>query len=59
MVDPNGNPTTAAPGFFGTAGFSSFDFQTQLFKTPHLRNTYQKLGMFGNPAQFGIPGRRQ
>ncbi|HEX3483295.1 MAG TPA: thrombospondin type 3 repeat-containing protein, partial [Kofleriaceae bacterium] len=49
VVDPNANPTTAAPGFFGTSGFSSFDFQTQLFKTPHLRNAYQKLGMFGNP----------
>ena len=34
MIDPSGNPGTAAPGFFGTAGFSSFAFQTQLFKIP-------------------------
>jgi DNA-binding beta-propeller fold protein YncE len=55
VVDPHGNPTTAAPGFFGTTGFSSFDFQTQLFKTPHLRNAYQKLGMFGNPFNAAFP----
>jgi DNA-binding beta-propeller fold protein YncE len=53
MIDPNGNPDTAAPGFFGTAGFSSFAFQTQLFKIPHIRNLYQKVGMFGNAI---VPG---
>jgi YVTN family beta-propeller protein len=53
MIDPNGNPGTAAPGFFGTAGFSSFAFQTQLFKIPHIRNLYQKVGMFGNPITPG------
>ncbi|HWU87570.1 MAG TPA: hypothetical protein VN253_09865, partial [Kofleriaceae bacterium] len=55
-LDPNGNPGTAAPGFFGTSGFSTFDFQTQLFKTPHLRNAYQKVGMFGIAAHPGFPG---
>jgi YVTN family beta-propeller protein len=55
-IDPAGNPGTAAPGFFGTSGFSSFDFDPQLFKTPHLRNLYQKVGMFGNPANPGILG---
>ena len=55
-IDPNGNPGTAAPGFFGTSGFSSFDFQTQLFKVPHLRNLYQKVGMFGHPPDLGFPG---
>jgi hypothetical protein len=54
--DPNANPGTAAPGFFGTAGFSSFDFNPQLFKTPHLRNLYQKVGMFGMPEHPGFPG---
>ena len=36
----------------------TFDFQPQLFKIPHLRNLYQKVGMFGMPAPpFGIlPG---
>ncbi len=54
-LDPTGNPGTAAPGFFGTSGFSSFDFDPQLVKTPHFRNLYQKLGMFGNPANPGFP----
>jgi DNA-binding beta-propeller fold protein YncE len=56
VIDPTGNPGTAAPGFFGTSGLSSFDFVPQLFKTPHLRNLYQKVGMFGNPVTFGFPG---
>jgi DNA-binding beta-propeller fold protein YncE len=54
-LDPNGNPGTEFPGFFGTAGFSSFDFNPQLFKTPHLRNMYQKLGMFGIAEHPGFP----
>lgn len=53
-LDPNANPGTAAPGFFGTAGFSSFAFNPQLFKIPHLRNIYQKIGMFGNPENPGF-----
>ena len=55
-IDPNANPGTAAPGFFGTSGLSSFDFNPQLFKTPHLRNVYQKIGMFGNPENPGFLG---
>jgi YVTN family beta-propeller protein len=51
---PNGNPNTAIPGFFGTTGFSAFDFSPQLLKTPHLRNLYQKVGMFGFPANPGF-----
>jgi hypothetical protein len=39
-----------AQHFFGTDGFSSFEFETQLLKIPHLRNLYQKVGMFGMPA---------
>jgi len=35
------------PGFFGTDGKNTFAFQTQFFKVPHLRNLYQKVGMFG------------
>jgi len=56
VIDPTGNPGTAAPGFFGTSGLSTPDFQAQLFKTPHLRNLYQKVGMFGNPENPGFPG---
>ncbi len=38
-----------AHGHFGSDGFSSFEFETQLLKIPHLRNLYQKVGMFGMP----------
>jgi hypothetical protein len=55
-TDPNANPGTAAPGFFGSSGMSSFDFNPQLFKAPHLRNAYQKIGMFGNPPNPGFLG---
>ncbi len=37
----------SAAGFFGTDGFSTFEGETQMFKIPHLRNAYQKVGMFG------------
>jgi hypothetical protein len=58
VLDPQANPASQHPGFFGTAGSSTFDFQPQLIKTPHLRNLYQKIGMFGMAAPpFGIlPG---
>ncbi|MEZ4312237.1 MAG: hypothetical protein R3F14_29765 [Polyangiaceae bacterium] len=46
-IHPELNIGTDAPGFFGTSGFSSFDFAPQLLKIPHLRNLYQKVGMFG------------
>ncbi len=36
-----------ASGFFGTDGDSSIEGETQEFKIPHLRNAYQKIGMFG------------
>jgi hypothetical protein len=39
-----------ALGFFGSDGFSSFEFETQNLKIAHLRNLYQKVGMFGMPA---------
>jgi DNA-binding beta-propeller fold protein YncE len=38
-----------ALGFFGTDGFSTFEGETQMFKVAHLRNAYQKVGMFGRP----------
>jgi len=38
-----------ALGFFGTDGFSSTEGEPQEFKIPHLRNQYQKIGMFGVP----------
>jgi YVTN family beta-propeller protein len=38
-----------AQGFFGTGGNASFENEPQIFKIPHLRNMYQKVGMFGMP----------
>jgi YVTN family beta-propeller protein len=37
-----------ANGFFGGDGESSIEGETQEFKVPHLRNAYQKIGMFGS-----------
>jgi MYXO-CTERM domain-containing protein len=34
-------------GFFGTGGGSTFENETMEFKVAHLRNAYQKVGMFG------------
>ncbi|HEY2774751.1 MAG TPA: hypothetical protein VGK20_11955 [Candidatus Binatia bacterium] len=59
VTDRNGNANfnVAHPGFFGTDGRSSFENETQHFKIPHLRNLYQKVGMFGNAAEAFInPG---
>ncbi len=38
-----------AQGFFGSDGATTFEGETQNFKVPHLRNVYQKVGMFGRP----------
>lgn len=43
-----------AQGFFGTDGSSSFEGEPQLLKVPHLRNMYQKAGMFGMGPSQGI-----
>ncbi|MBW1907138.1 MAG: hypothetical protein JRJ24_17915, partial [Deltaproteobacteria bacterium] len=34
-------------GLFGAGGGSTFEGETMEFKVPHLRNAYQKVGMFG------------
>jgi len=50
VLDRNGNkqyPSVKKPGFFGTDGQFSFEGESQFFKIPHLRNLYQKVGMFG------------
>ncbi len=38
-----------AAGHFGGNGQTTFDAESQVFKVPHLRNLYQKIGMFGLP----------
>jgi mono/diheme cytochrome c family protein len=50
VLNPNGNPTATRPGFFGSDGRWTFENEPQFFKVAHLRNAYQKVGMFGMPA---------
>ena len=50
VPNANANLGVAKPGFFGTDGRSSFENETQHLKVPHLRNMYQKVGMFGMVA---------
>ncbi|MET0592500.1 MAG: hypothetical protein ABW133_07365 [Polyangiaceae bacterium] len=54
VVDPDANRAAgvAKPGFFGSDGRFSFESETQSFKVPHLRNLYQKVGMFGMADTF-------
>ncbi|HEX7899833.1 MAG TPA: hypothetical protein VF950_18835 [Planctomycetota bacterium] len=59
VLDPDGNRAfgVSKPGFFGSDGRFSFELEPQVFKIPHLRNMYQKVGMFGMPrTQFILPG---
>jgi hypothetical protein len=50
-LDRQGNAgLTTKPGFFGTDGRSSEVGTPQNMKIPHLRNEYQKVGMFGLPV---------
>src|SRR4051812_24916075 len=57
-LDPHANADkgVAAPGFFGADGRYTIDGGTEGFKTPHLRNQYQKVGMFGMPSTPVHPG---
>jgi len=56
-LDPNANKQygVATPGFFGTDGRYSFEGAPEALKIPHLRNTYQKVGMFGLKTRPAIP----
>ena len=69
ITDRDGNAEHGVfrPGFFGTDGklvvegddfsFPETGVDLQPFKIPHLRNLYQKIGMFGTPNLPGnIPG---
>ncbi len=55
---PEGNVgLVEKPGFFGSSGEFSFEAEPQILKVPHLRNMYQKVGMFGMPlVPFFNPG---
>jgi DNA-binding beta-propeller fold protein YncE/cytochrome c peroxidase len=56
VLNPKGNAEFGVdkPGFFGTDGSYSFEFETQVFKIPHLRNLYTKVGMFGVPPTSNL-----
>ncbi|HVU50018.1 MAG TPA: hypothetical protein VHL80_05000 [Polyangia bacterium] len=58
VLDPQGNAAfgVAKPGFFGSDGRYSFEQETQFLKVPHLRNLYQKVGMFGMDDTFSPGG---
>jgi len=43
----------ASQGYFGGGTFSTFEGSSQIFKVPHLRNLYAKVGMFGFLANPG------
>jgi YVTN family beta-propeller protein len=45
VIDPS-------QGFFGTDKNQSFENEPQIVKIAHLRNAYQKVGMFGMPDVF-------
>jgi len=49
-LDARGNSAFGVdkPGFFGTDGRSTNDSVSHMLKIPHLRNAYQKVGMFGS-----------
>ena len=57
-LDPRANAERGAgiPGFFGSDGRSSrTGGRPQMIKVPHLRNMYQKVGMFGFPDIINFP----
>jgi hypothetical protein len=45
-------------GAFGTQGEAALQGSPQLFKIPHLRNLYQKVGMFGAAPTDSRSGTR-
>lgn len=57
VLDPDGNAEfgVASPGFFGTDGRQALEPPSQVFKIPHLRNLYTKIGMFGFGPDFAFP----
>lgn len=61
-TDPEANSEFGVkfPGFFGTDGQQAREVFPQVFKIPHFRNLYTKVGMFGmvdlNPLIETTPG---
>ena len=44
--------TNPALGLFGTGGDQTFEGESQTFKVAHMRNMYDKIGMFGHSTGF-------
>jgi len=44
------HPVNREKGYYGTSGIISFVIGGRLFKVPHHRNTYERVGMFGRAA---------
>ncbi len=57
-LDPDANRGSGErfPGFFGTDGEQAREVFPQVFKIPHLRNLYTKIGKFGNPSLAPLLG---
>ncbi|HSN99291.1 MAG TPA: hypothetical protein VLS89_13440 [Candidatus Nanopelagicales bacterium] len=56
-LDPEANPGEGVfAGFFGSDGRIGVSPDPQAFKVPHLRNMYQKIGMFGASFIMGSLG---
>jgi len=56
-LDPAANTGASPhPGFFGTDGRLTFELESQIFKVPHLRNQYTKIGMFGSSPDTNMTG---
>jgi DNA-binding beta-propeller fold protein YncE len=51
ILEPTANAEFGVdiPGLFGTNGLRNFDAAAEGMKIPHMRNLYQKVGMFGFP----------
>jgi DNA-binding beta-propeller fold protein YncE len=61
-LDPTNNSQFGVqfPGSFGSDAQYSFVLEPMILKNPHLRNQYQKVGMFGNPPNPAfLPGGNQ
>ncbi len=56
VLNPSGNADlgVSRPGFFGTDGEHVGGEFPHTLKIPHLRNLYQKVGMFGLPREAQI-----
>jgi hypothetical protein len=55
-LDPDHNAEygVSEPGVFGTNSLYAFSNVPQIFKVPHLRGLYQRVGKLGQPYEFDM-----